>query len=78
MGTLTVLIDVRVGYSDLGPTCLYAFLSLKGSIVVVTSCNFTASIATLGALRNPREVLWHPNCTQILLILFLASVLLDI
>jgi len=22
--------------------------------------------ATLGALRNPREVLLHPNCTQIL------------
>ncbi len=24
-----------------------------------------APIATLGALRNPREVLLHPNCTQI-------------
>jgi len=32
----------------------------------VTSCNFTAPIATLGALRNPRELLLHPNCTQIL------------
>jgi len=31
----------------------------------VTSCNFTAPIATLGALRNPRELLLHPNCTQI-------------
>src|SRR5882724_444209 len=31
----------------------------------VTGCNFTAPIATLGALRNPREVLLHPNCTQI-------------
>src|SRR5258707_2715679 len=31
----------------------------------VTSCNFTAPIATLGALRNPQEVLLHPNCTQI-------------
>jgi hypothetical protein len=31
----------------------------------VTSCNFTAPIATLGALRNPLEVLLHPNCTQI-------------
>jgi len=32
----------------------------------VTSCNFTAPITTLGALRNPRDVLLHPNCTQIL------------
>ena len=31
----------------------------------VTSCNFTASIATLGALRDPLEILLHPNCTQI-------------
>jgi len=31
----------------------------------VTSCNFTAPIATLGALRNPLEVLLHPNRTQI-------------
>src|SRR2546421_5031935 len=31
----------------------------------VTGCNFTAPIATLGALRNPREVLLHPNCTQL-------------
>ena len=31
----------------------------------VTGCNFTAPIAILGALRNPREVLLHPNCTQI-------------
>lgn len=31
----------------------------------VTSCNFRAPIATLGALGNPREVLTHPNCTQI-------------
>src|SRR6266403_4831433 len=31
----------------------------------VTSCNFTAPIATLGTLRNPRELLLHPNCTQI-------------
>src|SRR6266481_2014028 len=31
----------------------------------VTSCNFTAPIATLGALRNPMEFLLHPNCTQI-------------
>jgi hypothetical protein len=31
----------------------------------VTSCNFTAPIAILGALRNPRELLLHPNCTQI-------------
>src|SRR6266568_2849057 len=30
-----------------------------------TSCNFTAPIATFGALRNPRELLLHPNCTQI-------------
>src|SRR5882762_10182174 len=27
--------------------------------------NFTAPIATLGALRNPQEVLLHPYCTQI-------------
>ncbi len=31
----------------------------------VYSCNFTAPIATLGALRNPHEVLLHPYCTQI-------------
>jgi hypothetical protein len=47
---------------------------------VVTDCNFTEPIATLGALfvRNPREVLLHPNCTQILLKFFVAAVLLDI
>jgi hypothetical protein len=33
----------------------------------VTSCNFTAPIATLGAVRNPWELLLHPNCTQILI-----------
>ena len=33
----------------------------------VTSCNFTAPIATLGALRNPLEFLLHPNWTQILI-----------
>jgi hypothetical protein len=32
----------------------------------VTSCNFTAPIATFGAPRNPQEFLLHPNCTQIL------------
>jgi hypothetical protein len=32
----------------------------------VTDCNLTAPIATFGALRNPRELLLHPNCTQIL------------
>jgi hypothetical protein len=31
----------------------------------VTSCNFTAPIAILGAPGNPRELLLHPNCTQI-------------
>jgi hypothetical protein len=31
----------------------------------VTSCNFTAPIATFGAQRNPQEVLLHPNRTQI-------------
>src|SRR6266852_5127450 len=31
----------------------------------VAGCNFTAPIATLGALGNPRELLLHPNCTQI-------------
>ncbi len=35
----------------------------------VTSCNFTAPIATLGALGNLRELLLHPNCTQISLAL---------
>jgi len=44
----------------------------------VTSCNFTAPIATLGALRNPLELLFHPNCTQILHKFFVAPVLLDI
>src|SRR5579859_103453 len=31
----------------------------------VTSCNFTAPIATFGALGNPPELLLHPNCTHI-------------
>jgi hypothetical protein len=31
----------------------------------VTSCNFTAPIATFGASRHPREFLLHPNRTQI-------------
>jgi hypothetical protein len=31
----------------------------------VTSCNFTAPIATFGASSNPREFLLHPNRTQI-------------
>ena len=42
----------------------------------VTSCNFTAPIATLGALRNPRELLLHPNCTQIAQVAF-ASLLVS-
>ena len=36
----------------------------------VTSCNFTAPIAAPGALRNPRELLLQPNCTQILVKFF--------
>jgi hypothetical protein len=45
-------------------------LELATSVVTVqrpeaTGCNFTAPIAALGALRNPRELLLHPNCTQI-------------
>src|ERR1700731_2775556 len=45
-------------------------LELATSAVTVqrpeaTVCNFTAPIATLGALRNSREVLLHPSCTQI-------------
>src|SRR5260370_39143567 len=40
-------------------------LCRDSSVVVVTSCNFTAPIATLAALRNPQEVLLHPYCTQI-------------
>jgi hypothetical protein len=31
----------------------------------VTGCNLTAPIATVGALSNYRELLLHPNCTQI-------------
>jgi hypothetical protein len=31
----------------------------------VTSCNFTAPIATFGASSNPREFLLHPNRTEI-------------
>ena len=31
----------------------------------VTDCNLRAPVATLGALRNPRELLLHLNCTQI-------------
>ena len=52
--------------------------AVRGQRPDVTGCNFTAPIATLGALRNPREVLLHPNCTQIRLKFFLAPVLLDI
>jgi hypothetical protein len=44
------------------------FVEWFGGVTVqraeVTSCNFRAPIATLGALGNPREVLTHPNCTQ--------------
>src|SRR5215469_18499515 len=40
-------------------------LCRDSSIFTVTSCNFTAPIATSGALRNPREVLLHPYCTLI-------------
>ena len=42
----------------------------------VTVCNFTAPIATLGALRNSREVLLHPSCTQIRGFLVLGVALL--
>jgi len=31
----------------------------------VTDCNSTGPIATLGALKHSRELLLHPNCTQI-------------
>ena len=31
----------------------------------VTDYNLRAPVATLGALRNPRELLLHLNCTQI-------------
>ena len=45
------------------------FVECFGGVTVqraeVTSCNLRAPIATLGALGNPREVLTHPNCTQI-------------
>jgi hypothetical protein len=41
----------------------------QGAVTVqrseVTSCNFTAPIATFGASSNPREFLLHPNRTQI-------------
>jgi len=40
-------------------------LCRDSSIFTVTSCNFTAPIATSGALSNPQEVLLHPNRTQI-------------
>jgi hypothetical protein len=52
--------------------------AVTGQRPEVTSCNFTAPIATLGALRHSRELLLHPNCTQILLKFFVAPVLLDI
>ncbi len=45
------------------------FVEYFGGVTVqraeATSCNFRAPIATLGALGNLREVLTHPNCTQI-------------
>jgi len=40
--------------------------AVTGQRCKVTSCNFTAPIATSGALSNPPEVLLHPYCTQIL------------
>src|SRR5260370_9500648 len=48
-----------------GTTRLELATSAVTGVVVVTSCNFTAPIATLGALRNPQEVLLHPYCTRI-------------
>src|SRR5260370_250066 len=48
-----------------GTTRLELATSAVTGVVVVTSCDFTAPIGTLGALRNPQEVLLHPNCTQI-------------
>ena len=39
--------------------------AVTGQRCKVTSCNFTAPIATFGALRNPEEFLLHPNSTQI-------------
>src|SRR6266566_3930152 len=45
--------------------CLACFGGVTVQREEVTSCNFRAPIATLGALGNPREVLTHPNCTQI-------------
>src|SRR5215469_14860970 len=57
------------------PTCSSrstAFAQLGLSSWNSTSCNFAAPIATLDALSNPREVLLHPNCTQIFSILSLS------
>jgi len=34
---------------------------MAGRVFVVTTCNFTAPIATSGALSNPLEVLLHPD-----------------
>ena len=39
--------------------------AVTGQRCKVTSCNFTAPIATFGAPRNPEEFLLHPNRTQI-------------
>src|ERR1700746_830172 len=52
------------------PSCSFRCLATPETAVTiqrpeVTSCNFTAPIATFGALSNCSEVLSHPNCTQI-------------
>ena len=52
------------------PSCSFRCLATPETAVTiqrpeVTSCNFTAPIATFGALSNCSEVLLHPNCTQI-------------
>ena len=77
-----------IGFNEIATTLLERMagttrLELATSAVTVqrpevTGCNFTVPIATLGALRDPRELLLHPNCTQIPFKFFLAPVLLDI
>src|SRR5438132_13058616 len=50
---------------EINPLVVERFGGVTVQRAEVTSCNFRAPIATLGALGNPREVLTHPNCTQI-------------
>ncbi|HEX8896664.1 MAG TPA: hypothetical protein VF783_25340, partial [Terriglobales bacterium] len=60
-GILSLMLIVPTWAQTQAPTLNAEGLPVDSSVVVVTSCNFTAPIATLGALRKPEEVLVHPD-----------------